>query len=289
MSSIIKISSPATSEFWELPVLYQDEHLLALSKPPGLAVAADSAEPSRPSLLQLLHSAIKENKASVRQRGLVYLMNVFRIDDEASGLVLFARSKEVLVKLSDHFGAGAPGLRYWILCLHSPREAQFEVDARLAPDPIRLGVMRVDPKHGKKSTTRFTVLERFSRWTLLEGEPNSLRPHQLRAHLRYAGFPVLGDRLYGGKQLHLSTLKTDYRLKPGREERPLLNRAALHAESLALPHPVTGESLVIHSPLAKDMAVAVKYLRRYVPADPNLSSAANFAAPEAESAGESHD
>ena len=125
--------------------------------------------------------------------------------------------------------------------------------------------MCVDAKNGKKSKTRFEVLETFPRcgYALLKCEPLIGRTHQIRAHLRYAGFPVVGDELYGGKPLWLSRLKPNYRLKPGHEERPLLSRATVHAEELSLPHPVTGATVTITAPCPKDLKVAVKYLRRF--------------------------
>ena len=82
-------------------------------------------------------------------------------------------------------------------------------------------------------------------------------------HLRQAGLPIVGDTLYGGSPLLLSRLKTDYQLKPGKTERPLIDRVALHAEELRLAHPVTGVEVVITAPWPKDLTVAVKYLRRY--------------------------
>jgi len=107
------------------------------------------------------------------------------------------------------------------------------------------------------------VLERFRDRTLLQCEPLPGRTHQIRVHLRYAGFPLIGDALYGGKPLLLSHLKKDYRLKPKEIERPLMARVALHAEELSLPHPVSGKPLKITAPWPKDLVVAVKYLRRY--------------------------
>jgi 23S rRNA-/tRNA-specific pseudouridylate synthase len=74
---------------------------------------------------------------------------------------------------------------------------------------------------------------------------------------------VVGDKLYGGKPLWLSRLKKNFRLKTGREERPLISRVALHAEQLTLPHPVTGEPVSITSPWPKDLLVALKYLRQF--------------------------
>jgi 23S rRNA-/tRNA-specific pseudouridylate synthase len=123
--------------------------------------------------------------------------------------------------------------------------------------------MRVDPKNGKKSRTKFSVMEKFSRWTLVRCEPFTGRTHQIRIHLRHAGVPIVGDELYGGKPLWLSRLKPNYRLKPGREERPLLARVALHAELLELKHPVTGELVSITAAWPKDFTVAVKYLRQF--------------------------
>ena len=107
------------------------------------------------------------------------------------------------------------------------------------------------------------MLETFAGWTLLQCEPLTSRPHQIRVHLRHAGLPLAGDVLYGGKPLWLSRLKHDYRLKPGHVERPLLSRAALHAETLSLVHPVTGATVTITAPWPKDLKVAVKYLRLF--------------------------
>jgi 23S rRNA-/tRNA-specific pseudouridylate synthase len=89
------------------------------------------------------------------------------------------------------------------------------------------------------------------------------RLHQIRVHLRFAGMSAVGDMAYGGRPLLLSSLKRDYRLKPDQIEHPLIARAAIHAEMLTLPHPVTGETLTITAPWPKDLTVAVKYLRKY--------------------------
>lgn len=265
MSSVIKLSSPATRQFWALPVLYEDTHLLVLDKPSGLFSAPDRHEPDRPSLLQLLHAAIAEGKPWARERGLSYLANAYRLDSEISGLLLLAKSKPVLVTLVSLFGSEKPLTKYLALVHGAPAERRFAVEAKLAPHHFQPGRMRVDLKHGKRARTRFEVLECFAGWTLLQCAPLTGRPHQIRVHLRHAGLPVVGDRLYGGKPLLLSRLKRGYRLKPQRVERPLLDRAAIHLEQLDLPHPVTGAPLSITAPWPKDLTVAVKYLRKFAP------------------------
>ena len=263
MSAVIKLSSPATREFWEIPVLFEDEHLLALDKPATLLAVPDLAEPARPSLLQLLHDAIAADKPWAVERGLTYLSNIYRLDPETSGVFLLARTKDVLVQLADLFGSEKPQRQFLALVHGSPAEDRFQVNAKLAPHPSLAGAMRVDAWNGKRAETRFTVLERFAQQALVKCEPLTDRMHQLRVHLANTGLRVVGDKLYGGKPLWLSRLKKDFRLKPGREERPLLARVALHAEQLSLPHPVSGSEVTISAPWPKDFCVAVKYLREF--------------------------
>jgi RluA family pseudouridine synthase len=263
VSAVVKLSSPATKEFWEIPVLFEDGDLLALDKPAGLLTSPDRYDADRPNLMKLLHAGIEQQKPWAKERSLNYLANAHRLDFETSGVILLAKNKPALVALANLFGSEKPLKRYVALAWGAPSAKNFEVDAKLAPHPLRLGQMRVDPKGGKKSRTEFEVLEQYSDWCLLRCTPLTGRTHQIRIHLKHAGFPIVGDELYGGKMLWLSRLKKDFRLKPGREERPLMSRVALHAEELTVPHPVTGGSLTIKSEWPKDIRVAVKYLRQY--------------------------
>lgn len=263
MTTTIKLSSPATQQFWEIPVLFEDEHLLALDKPSGLLASPDLAHPEQPSLIALLHAGIAEGKNWAKERQLTFLRNTHRLDTEASGVLLLAKNKAALVAIADLFGSEKPVRRFVTLVQGAPPENQFEVDAKLTSHPTQPGRVHVNPRQGKQSRTRFTVLEKFTRWTLLQCEPVTGRLHQVRVHLRFAGLPVVGDELYGGKPLWLSRLKRNYRLKPNHVERPLLGRPALHGESLSLPHPVTGEIVTMEAKWPKDLTVAIKYLRQY--------------------------
>jgi len=199
VNSPIKLSSPATHDFWEIPVLFEDTHLLALDKPAGLLTSPDRYNLARPSLMKLLHTGIAANKPWSRERGLSYLMNAHRLDGETSGIILFAKSKPVLVALANFFSLEKPCKQYLALAHGAPPEDHFEIDARLAPHPTRPGLVRVDSKGGKRARTVVTVLERFSRDTLLQCEPVTERPHQIRAHLCHAGLRIVGDEFYGGK------------------------------------------------------------------------------------------
>ncbi len=263
MSATIKLSAPATHEFWEIPILFEDAHLLALDKPAGLPTTPDLNDPARPSLMNLLHAAIAAGKLWATERNLTYLNPTHRLDAEASGVTLLAKSKPVLETLTNQFGDGQPLAKYVALARGVPRADQFEVDAKLAPHPLIPGQMRVDSRQGKQAKTLVSVVEAFRDYVWLSCRPVPNRLHQIRVHLRHTGLPVVGDAVYGGKPLLLSRLKRDYRLKPGRTERPLIARAALHAEELTVFHPVTGETVTFTAPLPKDLRVALKYLREY--------------------------
>jgi RluA family pseudouridine synthase len=263
VNAFIKLSSPATREFWEIPILWEDKHLLALDKPAGLLTSPDRYDPERPNLMKLLHRDIGRSAVWVKERGLTYLVNAHRLDFETSGVILLAKSKPGLIALANQFGAERPGQTYVALIHGSPIEQSFEVTARLGPHPVQTGLMRVDGKWGRKAKTCFEAVERFSGFALVHCRPLTGRTHQIRVHLRHAGFPIVGDALYGGQPLLLSRLKTEYRLKEGKTERPLIGRVALHAEQLTVTHPVGGGPVVISAPWPKDLTVAVKYLRRY--------------------------
>lgn len=263
MNASIKLSSPPTKEFWEIPVLFEDEHLLAIDKPAGLPVSPDPATPAQPDLLRLLQAGIAAGKPWARERGLTCLYAAHRLDREAGGVLLLAKSKPVFALLADLFNGHQPLQRQLALVLGSPLENAFAVEAKIAPHPVKPGLMHVDARRGKKSCTRFEVVERFANCTLLRCLPVPGRIHQVRVHLRHAGWPLVGDALYGGKPLWLSRLKPGFRLKPGREERPLIATPALHAGELILPHPLAGGTVTITAPWPKDLTVAVKYLRLY--------------------------
>jgi 23S rRNA-/tRNA-specific pseudouridylate synthase len=185
---------------------------------------------------------------------------------EASGVLLLAKHKLALVALADQFSSEKPARKYVVLVQGVPGDAPFVVDAKIARHPANAGLMMIDARQGKKTKTEFAVLEKFSRWALVRGTPWQERPQQIPLHLSFAGFPLVGDELHGGKKLWLSRIKRVFRLKPGREERPLLANPVVHAEELACLHPVTQQPLSIKSEWPKELRVALKYLRQYAKA-----------------------
>jgi RluA family pseudouridine synthase len=263
VNAAIKLSSPATAEFWEIAILHEDDRLLALNKPAGLLVSPARDDPARPNLMKLLHRDIERGASWARERQLAYLMNAHRLEFETSGVILLAKSKAALIALASQFGSEQPTRVFAALVRGSAEEATFATDAPLSAHPARPGFIRVDPRDGKRSRTEFSVREKFSGYLLLECRPLTARTDQIRVHLKHLRLPLVGDELYGGSPLWLSTLKSNYRLKEGQTEKPLIARSALHAEQLTVRHPGTDQSVKIEAPWPKDLTVAVKYLRRY--------------------------
>jgi RluA family pseudouridine synthase len=266
VSQFLKLSSPATSEFWEIPILYEDERLLALDKPPGLPVSPDRRSPDRADLMGLLHRDLARGASWAKERRLAYLMNSHRLDSSMSGVLVLAKDKPTLVELAGQFGSEKPVKIFVALVRGGLPQANCHCDAPLAPHPVRPGYTRVDPKNGKRARTEFSARENFAGYVLLECRPLTERADQIRVHLKHLRFPLVGDDLYGGPPLMLSSLKPGYRLKPGRTEKPLISRLALHAEQLVIRRPDDGGSIVIQAPWPKDLTVAIKYLRRFAPA-----------------------
>jgi 23S rRNA-/tRNA-specific pseudouridylate synthase len=263
VSQVIKLSSTAAAEFWEIPILYEDEHLLALDKPPGLWLSPDRSQPGRPSLVNLLHRDLARGAAWATQRRLVYLMHSHRLGFAVSGVVLLAKDKPTLAQLAAQFGSEKPVKTFVVLARGAAPQGAFYSDAPLAPHPARPGYVRVDLRHGKRARTEFSARESFDGYVLLECRPLTDRPDQVQAHLKNLRLPLVGDEVYGGPPLLLSSLKAGYHLKPGRSEKPLISRAALHVERLAIHNPADGQDIIIEAPWPKDLAVSVKYLRRF--------------------------
>src|SRR5262249_12079265 len=147
----IKLSSRETGGFWEIPVLYEDEHLLAVNKPVGMAIAPVDNHVNQPNLIGLLHKGIADAKPWAGSSSLSFLIFAHRLDQESGGVLLLAKRKDVLTKLSDFFGSERHALSFITLVSGAPAENQFTIDAKIGPNPAKPGVMQVNRKFGKRA------------------------------------------------------------------------------------------------------------------------------------------
>ncbi len=233
------------------PVVCEDDALIAFDKPGGLPVASDRRDKGRTNLMGLVHAARGPDVA-----------NVHRIDPEASGLVLCAKTRPARDFLSGQFQAKTAEIIYEALVVGSPAMDLYTVDFVLKEDEAAPGRLCVVKKHGRAAVTEIRVLARFGRFAHVECRLCAGLPHQVRVHLAASGTPVLNDSVYGdGTPLLLSGLKRGYKGRD--EERPLIAGLALHVGALTLIHPVSRERITLQAPWPNDFAVALKYLHKY--------------------------
>lgn len=185
---------------------------------------------------------------------------VHRLDKPTSGLLLVTWDEEAFRFLYRQFAEHTVQKKYWVLVQGEPDFDAAELQAPIAVDPPR-----IDPRHGKPSLTIAHTLETFRGYSLITCVPATGRTHQVRLHLSYYGFPVVGDTLYGGKPLYLSSFHPRYKPSRRREERPLHPEDVifLHAGYLAFEHPERRALLQVEAALPEHFEVALKQLRRW--------------------------
>jgi len=229
----------------ELPaILFEDEHLLVVDKPAGLAAHGGSG---------VAFGLIERLRASRSE--LPFLELAHRLDRDTSGVLLLAKSRRALVRLHAQLRDGSVDKRYLTLVAGDWVNDRQHVKAPLTKYLTRAGERRVavDPE-GMPSHTIFMLRERLGAFSLLEAHLKSGRTHQIRVHLAHLGFPIAGDDKYGDFELNR-------RLGRGEFGAPL-GRMFLHALRVALAHPVTGEALLLEAPLPDDCEDLLRVLRR---------------------------
>jgi 23S rRNA pseudouridine1911/1915/1917 synthase len=229
----------------EVPELYRDDWLLVLDKPAGLPIHP-TARYHKGTLVTLL-----------RDRYPFQADPVHRLDRETSGVIVCGRSTEACRIMMRAFAGAEVHKEYLAITEGAPVEDAFEVDAPIAEgtDLIRIAV-RVDATVGKPARTRFQVLRRLQikgePFALLRAFPQTGRQHQIRIHLREAGFPVVGDKMYGPDAGYFDRF-SKHTLEPQAWDALRLPRHALHAARIELSHPGTQQRVAFESPLPSDL------------------------------------
>jgi 23S rRNA pseudouridine955/2504/2580 synthase len=224
------------------PVLYEDEHLMVIDKPAGLAAHGGSG---------IAHGLIECVRAARPHQPFLELAH--RLDRETSGLLLLAKTRRALIDLHAQLRAGEVDKRYLALVKGDWVNDRQHVRLALTKYVTRSGERRVsvDPE-GADSHTIFTLRKRYRRYSVLEAELRTGRTHQIRVHLAHLGFPIVGDDKYGDFELNKALARAD--------ARPRLARMFLHAASVRVRHPVGGQPLLFEAPLPADCAAFLKGL-----------------------------
>ncbi len=239
----IRVAEPAIKPTTKLPagkarlmdrVIYQDEALLILNKPAGMAVHGGSGVSL--GVIEQLRLELPLQK---------FLELAHRLDRETSGVLLLAKKRAALVALHELMrpeNTNRMEKRYLVLVAGEWNNKTQHVKLALQKDVTEDGERRVYVEaSGMAAHTVFHLRQRYGDYTLLEAELKTGRTHQIRVHLSHLGFPIAGDDKYGDFDLNRQLIKQG------------LKRMFLHAWQVSLPHPVSGEALKLEAPLPAEL------------------------------------
>jgi 23S rRNA pseudouridine1911/1915/1917 synthase len=243
---------PAGVEPQDLPVrvLYEDADIAVIDKPAGMVVhpAAGHADSTLVNAL-LFHLKALSGIGGELRPGIVH-----RLDKQTSGVMVIAKNDAAHRALTAVWGTDRVRKEYLALVYGTPRAARGSITAPIGRDPRERKRMAVT-RGGRNAVTEYEVIEPMRYLSLLRLVLHTGRTHQIRVHLKSIGHPVVGDALYSGPQ---------WRGIPDRGLKKTLSsfpRQALHAASIAFPHPRTGQAMVFEAELPEDLRGLLRAVR----------------------------
>jgi len=227
------------------PVLFEDEHLIAVDKPAGVAAHGGSG---------IAHGLIEMVRAARPNQPFLELAH--RLDRETSGILLLAKTRRALLGLHEQLREGLVDKRYLALVAGDWVNDRQHVRLPLARRTTMSGERRVsvDAEGGLAAHTVFNLRQRFGSFSLLEAELKTGRTHQIRVHLAHVGFPIVGDDKYGDFELNRRVARGEF----GGPFR----RMFLHACATRFRHPVSGVPMAIDSALDRECSDFLRGLGR---------------------------
>lgn len=231
-----QIDNQLLPEAMNLQIVYEDEDILIINKPPNLVV-----HPTSGYLTGTLANGIAYYWRQKGRHQPVRIIN--RLDRDTSGLVLIAANEIASHHLNKNFEQGIGTKKYLALVENQLKDQTGTINKPIGRCYGSI-ILRTITNQGKQAITHYNVVKNFPTASLVEIELETGRTHQIRVHFASINHPLLGDSLYG------------------REEQLILNRHALHCHYLKFIHPRTGESLEFKSPLPQDINDAIKKLQQ---------------------------
>ncbi len=235
----------------ELDIIFEDEHLIAVNKPANLVV-----HPACGNYSGTLVNALVNHFSSLPIRTTNPSANdwirpglVHRLDKETSGIILVAKTEEMLQKLAKLFEKRKIKKTYLAICLKNNNVSQGIIDipiSRSSLDRKKMAVAFPGTHNAKEARTYFCVKKELkNNFALVEASPETGRTHQIRVHLAHVGLPILGDTVYGVGNKKLKNLAT---------------RTLLHSKSIEFFHPITKKNLKLEANLTEDFEKILKEL-----------------------------
>lgn len=235
-------AGPPEAEAIDVPIVYEDDALLVVSKPAGLVVHPAPGHPGGTLVNALLARAGRPAGGEAWRPGIVH-----RLDAGTSGLMIVAKQDEVHEKLTAMIAAREVKRSYVALVVGTPASETATIDAPIGRSSRHRKKMAVIAG-GREAVTHYRIVERMSGSSLLDVRLETGRTHQVRVHMAEIGHPIVGDPVYGRSRTLAKRLG--------------LERPFLHAAKLELVHPITGETLRFEDPLPPELVAALEEARR---------------------------
>lgn len=238
-----------------LHVLFEDDQLLAINKPPAMVV-----HPSRGHWSGTLTSALAFHFDQLSTAGGAHRPGiVHRLDRDTSGVMVVAKNDTCHFALAEQFADRTTAKEYLAITIGAPDRDRDMIDKPIGIHPYQREKMAIRSGHetSREAQTFYEVQERYRGFALVKMLPKTGRTHQIRVHLAHIGYPILCDRLYGGR----AEIKRGEISGKLDDQHVVLSRQALHAHRIALKHPVTKELMEFVAPIPDDMQHTIDTLR----------------------------
>lgn len=226
----------------ELDIVYEDDDVIVVNKPRGMVVHPAPGHASGTLVNGLLHHSSQFAKLQGELRAGV----VHRIDKDTSGLLMAAKNAAAHESLTQQLKLHTVQRQYYALVHGEMQHNEGTVNAPIGRDPKDRKKFTVTQQNSKPSVTHFKVVERMKDFTFMALQLETGRTHQIRVHMKFIGFPLVGDPLYGRQ--------SDRKLP--------IHGQALHASLLGFEHPATKEQLVFEAPMPEDMSMLLDWARK---------------------------
>ncbi len=221
-----------------LTILYEDDFLLVIDKPNGMVVHPSAGHRAGTLVNAILCRVGEEKREDGERPGIVH-----RLDKGTTGVIVVARDGKTQEALSSQFQDRTVKKVYRAIVEGLVRDQEGIVEGLIGRHPVERKRMAMVEKGGRYSFSFYRVIERLKGFTYIEVHPRTGRTHQIRVHMNHAGYPIVGDELYG------------------RQAKRLAPRPLLHALSLSFNHPVHGTRLTVEAPVPADMEEFLKEYR----------------------------
>ena len=215
-----------------LDIIYEDEDVIVVNKARGMVVHPAAGNYSGTLVNALLYHC--KNLSGIN--GVIRPGIVHRLDKDTSGIMICAKNDEAHLSLSQQIQAKTARRTYLAVVRGNIKTDSGTIETQIARDKVDRKKMAVVKENGREAITDYEVVERFGKYTLVRCKLRTGRTHQIRVHMEYLGYPLVGDPKY-------SPMKTPFAIKG----------QALHSQTLEFTHPRTGERMQFEAPLPEDM------------------------------------